>query len=151
HGSWTGELVLDNVSVPAANRLGDEGQGFRVAMGALDSGRVGISAQAVGIAQGAIDAAVAAAREHYRAGGEVDEPALADMEARTVAARLLTRHAAALVDAGERVTRDAAIAKLYATDSCVAVAQAAVDLCAPDSARSDHPAADQDDRRSRAG
>ena len=58
HGSWTGELVLDGVRVPAANRLGDEGVGFTVAMSALDSGRVGISAQAVGIAQGALDAAV---------------------------------------------------------------------------------------------
>ena len=60
HGSWTAELVLDGVRVPAANRLGDEGVGFTVAMSALDSGRVGISAQAVGIAQGALDAAVAA-------------------------------------------------------------------------------------------
>lgn len=137
HGSWTGELILDSVRVPAENRLGDEGAGFRVAMSALDSGRVGISAQAVGIAQGALDAAVAASR--HRA--EVDETALADMEARTVASRLLTRHAAALVDSGAPVTLDASIAKLYATDTCVAVAQQAVELCSPDSARDDHPAA----------
>jgi acyl-CoA dehydrogenase len=140
HGSWTAELALDGVRVPAANRLGEEGIGFTVAMSALDSGRVGISAQAVGIAQGALDAAVAHARRSRDEGQEVDETALADMEVRTAASRQLTRHAAAMVDAGERVTLDASIAKLYATDTCVAVAQAAVDLCAPESAADDHPA-----------
>ena len=65
------------------------------------------------------------------AGVDVDATTLADMEVRTAASRQLTRHAAALVDAGERVTLDASIAKLYSTDTCVAVAQAAVDLCAP--------------------
>jgi alkylation response protein AidB-like acyl-CoA dehydrogenase len=140
HGSWTGELVLDGVRVPAANRLGDEGIGFTVAMSALDSGRVGISAQAVGIAQGALDAAVAHARKALDAGQEVDMTALADMEVRTAASRQLTRHAAAMVDAGERVTLDASIAKLYTTDTCVAVAQAAIDVCAPESGADDHPA-----------
>jgi acyl-CoA dehydrogenase len=141
HGSWTGELVLDGVRVPQANRLGDEGVGFTVAMSALDSGRVGISAQAVGIAQGAIDASVTHARRARDRGLDVDESALADMEVRTAASRQLTRYAAALVDAGERVTLDAAIAKLYATDACMAVTQAAVDMCAPDSGAEDHPTA----------
>ena len=141
HGSWTAELVLDHVRVPAANRLGDEGVGFTVAMAALDSGRVGISAQAVGIAQGALDAALQWSCRHRDAGADVDGIALADMEVRTVAARQLTRYAAALVDAGERVTLDAAVAKLYSTDTCVAVAQSAVDLCAPESGADDHPAA----------
>jgi hypothetical protein len=141
HGSWTAELILDGVRVPAANRLGDEGIGFTVAMSALDSGRVGISAQAVGIAQGALDAAIVASRKRRDAGADVDTTTLADMETRTTAARQLTRYAAALVDAGERVTLDAAIAKLYSTDTCVAVAQAAVDLCAPESGADDHPAA----------
>jgi len=141
HGSWTAELVLDHVRVPAENRLGDEGVGFTVAMAALDSGRVGISAQAVGIAQGALDVALEWSRRHRDAGDGVDSVALADMEVRTAAARQLTRYAAALVDAGERVTLDAAIAKLYSTDTCVAVAQSAVDLCAPESGAADHPAA----------
>jgi acyl-CoA dehydrogenase len=140
-GSWTAELVLDHVRVPVANRLGDEGTGFTVAMSALDSGRVGISAQAVGIAQGALDAAIESSLRRRHAGVDVDATALADMEVRTVAARQLTRYAAALVDAGERVTLDAAIAKLYSTDTCVAVAQSAVDLCAPESGVDDHPAA----------
>ncbi len=89
HGSWTAELVLDTVRVPAANRLGDEGTGFTVAMSALDGGRVGISAQAVGIAQGALDAAIESSRRRRDAGVEVDAEALADMEVRTVAARQL--------------------------------------------------------------
>ncbi|HKR98066.1 MAG TPA: acyl-CoA dehydrogenase family protein [Candidatus Dormibacteraeota bacterium] len=140
HGSWTGELILDSVRVPAENRLGDEGIGFKVAMAALDSGRVGISAQAVGIAQGALDATVAAARTARERGDMLDETVIADMEARTVASRLLTQHAAATVDAGEPVTRDASVAKLFSTDTSVWVAQQAVDLCAPASAADDHPA-----------
>jgi len=90
HGSWTGELVLDAVRVPAENRLGDEGAGFTVAMSALDSGRVGISAQAVGIAQGALDAALESARRRRDAGSEPDVTTIADMEVRTAAARQLT-------------------------------------------------------------
>ncbi len=141
HGSWTAELVLDGVRVPDANRLGDEGGGMTVAMSALDSGRVGISAQAVGIAQGAIDATLQHWRRRAVPSDGIDLSTLADMEAHTTAARQLTRHAAALLDAGARVTLDASIAKLYATDTCVAVAQAAVDLCAPESNAEDHPAA----------
>jgi len=141
HGSWTGELVLDDVHVPDANRLGEEGEGFHVAMTALDSGRVGISAQAVGIAQGCIDAVLESLKSECGTPGEVDEVSIADMEAWTVAARRLTLHAAAMVDEGQPVTRDASIAKLYATDAAVAVATRAVDMCAPHSAREDHPAA----------
>jgi alkylation response protein AidB-like acyl-CoA dehydrogenase len=137
-GSWTGELSLDGVRVRCDDRLGKEGQGFRVAMAALDSGRIGISAQAVGVAQGCLDDMVGAARAR---GGTTDEMLLADIEARTWAARLLTAHAARLADLHQPVTREAAVAKLHATDTCVAAAIAAVDLCAPESACRDHPAA----------
>jgi acyl-CoA dehydrogenase len=137
-GSWTAELVLDGVRVDAADRLGDEGVGFLVAMAALDSGRVGISAQAVGIAQGCIDDVVSARRSRAI---DVDETLLADVHARTVAARLLTTHAARLADAGEMMTSEASVAKLFATDTCVAAAAAAVELCAPESGRDDHPSA----------
>ena len=137
-GSWTGELVLDGVVVPAGSRLGAEGDGFSVAMAALDSGRVGISAQAVGIAQGCLDDIVAGAAT---GGVPADETALTDIHARTVAARLLTEHAAVLADAGVPMTREASIAKLHATDTCVAAAQAAVEMCAPWSALGDHSAA----------
>ncbi len=138
-GSLTAEVVLDDVRVPAANVLGRVGDGFTIAMVALDSGRVGISAQAVGIAQGALDAAVTHARSH--AEREADETALADMEARTQASRALTRHAAATADESETVTLAASVAKLYATDTCMAVAQAAMDMCSPESAVETHPAA----------
>jgi alkylation response protein AidB-like acyl-CoA dehydrogenase len=134
-GSWTAELVLDDVVVPVQNMLAAEGEGFRVAMSALDSGRIGISAQATGIAQGALAAAVAAPQAHPFI------TTLADMEAQTQAARALYRHAAAMCDAGEPFTPQAAAAKLYATDAATAVAHAAVELCAPDSASEDHPAA----------
>jgi alkylation response protein AidB-like acyl-CoA dehydrogenase len=137
-GSWTAELVLDGVRVGEEDRLGAEGDGFRIAMAALDSGRVGISAQAVGIAQGCLDDIVHAARDRAE---RTDETLLADMCARTTAARLLTAHAARLADLHQPVTRAASIAKLYATDTCVAAAHAAVDLSAPESARADHPAA----------
>jgi len=137
-GSWTAGLVLDGVRVGAEDRLGGEGMGFQVAMAALDSGRIGISAQAVGLSQGCLDEMVGAGRAGR---GSSDETLLADIEARTNAARLLTRHAARRADAGQPVARDAAIAKLYATDTAVAAAIAAVDLCAPESARAEHPCA----------
>jgi acyl-CoA dehydrogenase len=107
-------------------------------MAALDSGRVGISAQAVGLAQGCVDEITIAVRS---AGIETDQTLLADIQARTAAARLLTTHAARLADARQPITRDASIAKLYASDTRVAAAIAAVDLCAPDSAVNDHRAA----------
>ncbi|HEY8676090.1 MAG TPA: acyl-CoA dehydrogenase family protein [Candidatus Dormibacteraeota bacterium] len=137
-GSWTGELILDGVPVGADNRLGREGMGFRIAMAALDSGRVGVSAQAVGLAQGCLDDIALAVRS---CGADADEAMVADIHARTTAARLLTAHAARLADARRPVTRAASIAKLYATDTCMAAAIAAVELCAPDSALNDHPAA----------
>ena len=153
-GSSTAELVLESVRVPAANRIGPEGTGFRLAMAGLDSGRVGISAQATGIAQGALDAAV----EHLRGlGADLPEPSLldeaaaarlpaaaarlADLAVKVAAARAVTMHAAALADAGGPFTRDAAIAKLVTTDICVAVAHAAVEICAPASDADTHPAA----------
>ena len=134
-GSWTAELLLDGVVVPGENMLAAEGQGFRVAMSALDSGRIGISAQATGIAQGALDAACAHPDAHAYT------TTLADMEALTAASRALYRHAAAMCDAGQPFTAQAAAAKLYATDAAVAVAHAAVELCAPDSQSESHPAA----------
>lgn len=148
-GSRTAELVLDGVEVPEANRLGDEGQGLRIALSVLDSGRIGISAQAVGIATGALEEALA----HLRRRGPVDDGCgeagllddsaasrlpssharCADMYARIAAARRLTWEAARRCDAGEPVTAAAAVAKLVSTDTAVAVAHEAVELCAPDS------------------
>jgi alkylation response protein AidB-like acyl-CoA dehydrogenase len=137
-GSWTGELILDGVRVGAENRLGAEGMGFRIAMAALDRGRIGISAQAVGLAQGCLDDIISAVRTR---GIAVDQTLLADLHARTEAARLLTTDAARRADARQAMTREASVAKLYATDNCVDAAIAAMGLCAPYSALDDHPAA----------
>ncbi|MHB8717904.1 MAG: acyl-CoA dehydrogenase family protein [Candidatus Dormibacteria bacterium] len=134
-GSRTAEVVLDAVAVPASHRLGREGEGFAIAMATLDSGRIGISAQAVGIAQGCLDAMHAAGAERT-----LDEMALADVAARTAASRLLTAHAAALADAGIRATQAASVAKLFGTDTAMFAAHTAVEQCAPESARELHPA-----------
>ncbi len=120
NGSPTGELVLEDVVVPEENRLGREGQGFTIAMRALDSGRIGISGQALGIA----DAAVEEARELMRERGheQGDEFALADMATRVESARLLAYHAAWLCSRGRPFTREASMSKLHSTDTAMQVA-----------------------------
>ena len=126
NGSPTGELVLEDVRVPARNRLAAEGQGFTVAMRALDSGRIGISGQALGIAQAAVDQSreVLAGRE--RAQG--DDFTLADMATRLESARLLAYRAAWLCSSGRPFTRTASMAKLHCTDTAMDLATAAVQL-----------------------
>ncbi len=119
-GSPTGELVLEDVEVPAANRLGAEGQGFTVAMRALDSGRIGISGQAIGIAQAAVDESRALMVEQGHEQG--DDFALADMAARLESARLLAYHAAWLCGQGRPFTREASMAKLHCTDTAMQIA-----------------------------
>jgi len=132
-GSPTGELVLEDVSVPEGNRLGDEGQGFTVAMRALDSGRIGISGQALGIAQAAVDEARAVMRERGHEQG--DDFALADMASRVESARLLAYHAAWLCGAGRPFTRQASMAKLHCTDTAMQVAIDALQIAGEDGAR----------------
>ncbi|HUY61733.1 MAG TPA: acyl-CoA dehydrogenase family protein [Candidatus Dormibacteraeota bacterium] len=150
-GSPTAELTLEGVELPASARLGPEGEGFRIAMAALDIGRIGIAAQAVGIAAGALDAVLAHRRAAALAGtadprgprapDDLATADVAEMATRIVAARALTAVAAATADAGQPLTRIASMAKLFATDTAMAVTAAAVDWCAPDSAGQDHPAA----------
>ena len=142
HGSWTGELVLDGVRVPAANRLGDEGVGFTVAMSALDSGRVGISAQAVGIAQGALDAAVGASRRRRDAGLEFDATALADMEVahRRVPAAHSIRRGAGRRRAARHARRGDRQAVFHRHVRRGRASRPST-LCAPESGADDHPAA----------
>ena len=117
HGSPTGELVLEDVRVPEENRLGPEGQGFRVAMRALDSGRIGISGQALGIAQAAVDEARSLLREKESEQG--DQFLLADMATRVESARLLAYHAAWLCSRGRPFTQEASMAKLHSTDTAM--------------------------------
>ena len=126
HGSPTGELVLEDVVVPAANRLASEGQGFTVAMRALDSGRIGISGQALGIAQAALDESRQVLAYRERAQG--DDFMLADMATRLESARLLTYHAAWLCSKGRPFARQASMAKLHCTDTAMDLALDAVQL-----------------------
>jgi alkylation response protein AidB-like acyl-CoA dehydrogenase len=137
HGSPTGELVLEDVVVPAANRLAPEGQGFIVAMRALDSGRLGISGQALGIAQAAVDETRDLLAGRDRAQG--DDFALADMATRTESARLLAYHAAWLCSAGRPFTRQASMAKLHCTDTAMQVALDALQVAGEERAVSGSP------------
>jgi len=125
-GSPTGELVLEDVVVPAANRLAAEGPGFTVAMRALDSGRIGISGQALGIAQAAVDECREVLLERER--GQGDEFMLADMATRLESARLLAYHAAWLCSGGRPFTRQASMAKLHCTDTAMDLALNGVQL-----------------------
>lgn len=133
NGSPTGELILENVEVPLESRLGKEGEGFTVAMRALDSGRIGISAQAVGLAQGALDLAVRYTRERTQFGQVIAQFEgvqfmVADMATAVDASRLLTWEAAAACDRGLPFTQLASMAKLFATDTAMRVTTDAVQL-----------------------
>lgn len=133
HGSPTGELVLEEVRVPAANRLHEEGRAFTIAMRALDSGRIGISGQALGIAQACVEESIAFTKEREQFGQPVAtfqglQFTLADMATRLVAARQLAYHAASLCSAGKPFTREASMAKLFCTDTAMALAIDAVQL-----------------------
>ncbi len=133
HASSACELIFDNVKVPVENRLSDEGKGFKIAMATLDGGRVGVAAQAVGIAQGAIDEAVKYTAERIQFGKRISQFqntqfTLADMQTRTDAARLLVWRAAAAIDAGERYSHLAAMAKLFAAETASYVTNRAVQL-----------------------
>jgi alkylation response protein AidB-like acyl-CoA dehydrogenase len=126
NGSPIAEVVLQDCEVDARDRLGEEGHGFRIAMRALDSGRIGISAQAVGLAQGALDDAVAYAQQRRQfdrpiADFQTIQNKLADMAVKIRAARLMTWKAAALCDADRPFTLEASMAKLFASDIAMEV------------------------------
>lgn len=131
--SDTAEIVMQDCRVPDDNRLGEEGQGFIDALRILDGGRIGIGALGVGIAQGAFEQAVAYAKSRK----QFDQPIanfqavqwmLADSAVEINAARLLVQRAAFLKDTGEEVTRAASMAKLYASETAVRVANRAVQI-----------------------
>ena len=135
-GSTTGELAFDDVRVPAANRLGEEGEGFTIAMRVLDRSRPGIAAQALGLAQGATDVALAYAQEREAFGMPIAKHQLvagmlADMETRTWAARGLLYRVGRMIDAGAdgpALTKAAAMAKLFCSDTAMAVTTDAVQV-----------------------
>jgi alkylation response protein AidB-like acyl-CoA dehydrogenase len=129
----TGELFLDGVRVPDSSRLGAEGEGFKVAMSALDNGRISLAAGCVGICQGCVDASIAYATERRQfgrpiAGFQLVQELIADMAVETEAARLLVWRAAALADRGDPYTLQASVAKYFASEAAVRAANAAIQV-----------------------
>jgi alkylation response protein AidB-like acyl-CoA dehydrogenase len=132
-GMATGEVVLDNCWVPKENLLGGEGEGFKRAMMSLDTGRIGIGCQALGLAQAAMEESVRYAKQRTAFGGPIAnlqaiQFMLADMSAGIEAVRLRLRHAAWLKDQGRSIIREAAEAKLLASDLAVKVAGDALQI-----------------------
>ncbi len=135
--SATSEILFDDYRCPVAHRLGDEGHGFKVAMATLDAGRIGIAAQAVGIADAALEASIAFAREREAFGQKIGEfqmiqQKLADMKCRVEASRLLTYQAAAKKEqakqTGESYSLEASMAKLFASETAMWVATQAIQI-----------------------
>jgi alkylation response protein AidB-like acyl-CoA dehydrogenase len=135
--SATCEIHFSNYRCPVENRLGEEGEGFKIAMTILDAGRIGIAAQAVGIAQAAYDASVAYARERTAFGEPIGQfqmiqQKIADMKTRIEASRLLTYQAALAKtrskETGQRYTLEASMAKLLASETATWVANQAVQI-----------------------
>jgi alkylation response protein AidB-like acyl-CoA dehydrogenase len=135
--SATSELVFDDYRVPVENRIGEEGEGFKIAMTVLDAGRIGIAAQALGIAEAAYEASVEYAKEREAFGQKIGEFQgisfkLADMKTRIEASRLLTYNAAMAKERAkqtdERFTLEASMAKLFASETAMFVTHAAVQI-----------------------
>ena len=131
--STTTTMRFDNARFSAAQRIGDEGQGLPIALAGLDSGRLGIAACAVGLAQGALDNAVTYAKERTAFGRKIIEHQglgflLADMEAAVASARATYLHAARLKDAGKPFSKEASVAKLICTDNAMKVTTDAVQV-----------------------
>ncbi|MFF9015355.1 acyl-CoA dehydrogenase family protein [Streptomyces sp. NPDC014870] len=144
-GSPTAQLHLDGVRVPDARRIGEEGQGFAIALSALDSGRLGIAACAVGVAQAALDVAVAYARERRQFGRPIADFQglrflLADMATRIEAGRALYLEAARQRDEGRPFGRAAAMAKLFCSDAAMQVTTDAVQVLGGYGYTADFPA-----------
>lgn len=132
-GQATAELTLDQVRVPDDSRVGDEGTGFKLAMAALDRGRMSVAAGCVGAARGALEASLKYAKEREQfgkpiAGFQLVQELLADMAVETDAARLLTWRCADLADRGEPFGTEASMAKLYASEAAVRVANNAIQV-----------------------
>ena len=127
------ELVFSDCAVPVANRIGNEGEGYKVALSTLDGGRIGIASQATGIAQGALDAALKWSQERMAFGHPISQFQaiqfmLADMATEINAARLLVRKAAWKQDSGARFSFEAATAKLFASEMATRVTHKAIQI-----------------------
>lgn len=133
HGSSSVALQFDDVKIPVANRLGEEGQGFKIAMANLNNGRIGIAAQALGIAEGAFDHARKYAKERVQFGKPIGAMQavgfkLADMATDVEASKLLVYQAANLVQSGQSCIKEASMAKLFASRTAVKTAIEAVQV-----------------------
>ena len=133
HASPSVEIILNDCEVPAENRLGEEGQGLKIALGTLDGGRIGIAAQAVGLAQGALEESIKYAKQRRAFGKTISEFQaiqwmIADMQTEIEAARALVLHASWLKDSGGRMGSAASKAKLYASEMANRVVAKAVQI-----------------------
>jgi butyryl-CoA dehydrogenase len=131
HSSDTAQINFDACRIPAENLIGQEGEGYKIALGALEGGRIGIAAQSVGMARSAFDVALAYAKERQAFGGSIfDQQAvgfrLAECATQLEAARQLIWHAASLRDAGQPCLKEAAMAKLFASEMAERVCSAAI-------------------------
>ncbi|WP_285414242.1 acyl-CoA dehydrogenase family protein [Variovorax sp. efr-133-TYG-130] len=131
HSSDTAQINFDGCRIPVENLIGAEGEGYKIALGALEGGRIGIAAQSVGMARSAFDVALAYAKERQAFGGSIfDQQAvgfrLAECATQLEAARQLIWHAAALRDAGRPCLKEAAMAKLFASEMAERVCSAAL-------------------------
>ena len=143
-GSSTCELIFENVKVPKENLLGEVNKGFKIAMATLDGGRIGIAAQAVGVAQGAIDAGMAYVKERIQFGKPIwkfqnTQFQYADMQASVDAARLLLYRAAQAKQDGEPYSHLAAMAKLFAANTASDVTRRVVQLAGGNGFSRDYP------------
>jgi alkylation response protein AidB-like acyl-CoA dehydrogenase len=133
HASDTAQIVFENCRVPAANRLGDEGQGLKIALSGLEGGRIGIASQAVGMARAAFEAALAYSKDRTSFGQPIFQHQalqfkLADMATQVEVARQMIHHAAALKDAGRPCLKEAAMAKLFASEMAERVCSDAIQV-----------------------
>ena len=133
HASDTAQINLDQCRVPAANRLGEEGEGLKIALSGLEGGRIGIASQSVGMARAAFEAALAYSKERVAFGQPIFghqavQFKLADMATQIEAARQLIHHAASLKDAGRPCLKEAAMAKLFASEMAERVCSAAIQV-----------------------
>lgn len=137
-------LAFDGMHVPAVNRLGAEGEGYRIALADLEGGRIGIASQAVGMARAAIEAATAYAKERHSFGRPIVEHqavgfGLADMATQVEAARHLVLHAAARKEAGRPCLQKASMAKLFASEMAERVCSAPIQVLGGYGYLADHP------------
>ncbi len=133
HASDTAQIVFENCRVPAANRLGEEGQGLKIALSGLEGGRIGIASQAVGMARAAFEAALAYSKDRHSFGQPIFQHQavqfkLADMATQIEVARQMIHHAAALKDAGRPCLKEAAMAKLFASEMAERVCSDAIQV-----------------------